>query len=534
MFKQISLDQIHSPCHPKKSIFQDISLTWMLVGVWLINCVLMIIIAIHQIWIPSMNAQDKNYKNIISDPFDGTSLPITHIPNWLNSTNQNKSLHFSQIPSSDIIPIPQYDPEALLQEKNQLLRYTYTVPYMGSYLLNYKENDGSHLGVDIRAPIGTPVLSIANGVVVRALTDRGGHKFVVIRHDNVPLNGEKTTLFSAYLHLSEITVNEGEKIRKGEMLGRVGITGLTTTPHLHFQIDTGDAPFHPYWPFSNREALNQKMNIFQAVSSGLGSQNALRYTINPMNYVQHYLGGNTTEIFTQKIPENIPLKSLEEIVKFSIPEILSDVSPSVTPKNTNDSRGLEDIVYYSAPNSNNIIVASHITRNLQCKNLIGLDTSTAFGINAANLHEQSCLLDEIETISSNESVSRRNALIALMKHFEKNPLSGTSHFLDIPLHDSVLQGYALKAYQEGVLKNNTFNPDRAITKAEFIALINRLGKLQTAPKNYNGIKNLSKNFSLYQALQNYAFTIGEKNLTFTPNLPLSQFDMIDILTRLSH
>jgi murein DD-endopeptidase MepM/ murein hydrolase activator NlpD len=60
---------------------------------------------------------------------------------------------------------------------------------MGSYRLNYKEYDGSHNAIDIRAPIGTPVLSIANGVVVRAVeSDATGNKFVVIRHDNVPIN----------------------------------------------------------------------------------------------------------------------------------------------------------------------------------------------------------------------------------------------------------------------------------------------------------------------------------------------------------
>ena len=80
---------------------------------------------------------------------------------------------------------------------------------MGSYRLNYKENDGSHNAIDIRAPIGTPVLSIANGVVVRTMeTDATGNRFVVIRHDNVPINGKMQNIYSGYLHLSEISVQE--------------------------------------------------------------------------------------------------------------------------------------------------------------------------------------------------------------------------------------------------------------------------------------------------------------------------------------
>ena len=87
-----------------------------------------------------------------------------------------------------------YDPLMLLDAKNisnmaLIERYTYITPYMGSYRLNYKEHDGSHNAIDIRAPIGTPVLSIANGVVVRTVeADSTGNKFVVIRHDSVPLN----------------------------------------------------------------------------------------------------------------------------------------------------------------------------------------------------------------------------------------------------------------------------------------------------------------------------------------------------------
>ena len=64
-------------------------------------------------------------------------------------------------------------------------------------------------------PLDTPILSIANGVVVRTVeSDATGDKFVVIRHDNVPLNGKMVTLYSSYLHLSQINVTEGTKIRK--------------------------------------------------------------------------------------------------------------------------------------------------------------------------------------------------------------------------------------------------------------------------------------------------------------------------------
>lgn len=240
--------------------------------IWLVNCLLASAIAIHEIWLPKMNAAGKTYTNVRADAFDGTSLPIAYIPNWNKPDLRNKSLDFRNISMNDLISLPKYNPATLANPNNIIERFTYTVTYMGSYTLNYKENDGSHLGVDIRAPIGTPVLSIANGVVVRAVeADATGNKFVVIRHENVPYNGKTTDLYSGYLHLSEIAVTEGSKIRKGEMLGRVGITGITTTPHLHLQIDTADAPFHPYWPYTGSEARAAGFSFLQAVTAGLGA-----------------------------------------------------------------------------------------------------------------------------------------------------------------------------------------------------------------------------------------------------------------------
>ena len=141
-----------------------------------------------------MNAGYSSYTTIESDPFDGTIMPILYIPDWSKTQYQNKTIQFSDIPISDYIPLPTYDINALSDTtsntKSSLINhYTYITPYMGSYRLNYKEHDGSHNAVDIRAPIGTPVLSIANGVVIRTIeADAVGTKLVVIRHNNVPVN----------------------------------------------------------------------------------------------------------------------------------------------------------------------------------------------------------------------------------------------------------------------------------------------------------------------------------------------------------
>jgi murein DD-endopeptidase MepM/ murein hydrolase activator NlpD len=195
--------------------------------------------------------------------FDGTVMPIAYIPDWTKTANQDKSKRFEDIPISEYLPIPLYDALALRDEKNTskgttILRYTYITTYMGTYKLDYHEYEGGHLGVDIRAPIGTPVLSIANGVVVRVVeADSTGNRFIVVRHDGIMVDGKSTSLYSGYLHLSEALTKEGDIVRKGDMIGRVGISGITTTPHLHIQIDIAEAPFHPYWHFTGSEAKSQ-------------------------------------------------------------------------------------------------------------------------------------------------------------------------------------------------------------------------------------------------------------------------------------
>ena len=85
-----------------------------------------------------------------------------------------------------------------------------------------------HNGVDFAAPVGTPVRTIADGVVTYSGYDRGGGYTVKIKH------GSRYS--TAYLHLSKIEsgIRVGTRVSRGDQIGRVGMTGLATGPHLHF------------------------------------------------------------------------------------------------------------------------------------------------------------------------------------------------------------------------------------------------------------------------------------------------------------
>lgn len=88
----------------------------------------------------------------------------------------------------------------------------------------------AHLGVDYRAPTGAPVVSVSAGTVVFAAWTRGGGRTVRIRH--------ASAYETAYLHLSSFGpgIRSGARVAQGQLIGRVGSTGLATGPHLHYEL----------------------------------------------------------------------------------------------------------------------------------------------------------------------------------------------------------------------------------------------------------------------------------------------------------
>jgi len=246
--------------------------------------------------------------SILEDPkpFDGTVYPADKVPDWTHWGGDNHVNSYSSISNSDLMDMPEYDPQMLLFPDNQLIwgksehdyirnaKLTYSVVYLGNYMLDHKENAGSHLAVDIRMPTGTPLRSIANGEVVKVSSGSGFGNHVVISHPNVPdpeHPGQITTLYSGYAHMDSVSVKEGEIVDKGDFIGKSGNTGVSTTPHLHFQIDRDEAPWHLYWPFTSQEAAAADLGFFDAVNVGLGSEKAKLYTVHPLDFVQRHLSG---------------------------------------------------------------------------------------------------------------------------------------------------------------------------------------------------------------------------------------------------
>src|SRR5439155_24581385 len=95
-----------------------------------------------------------------------------------------------------------------------------------------------HSGLDISAPWGAPVTAAASGQVALATRAGGGYGTeIVIQHA-----GGLQTLYG---HLSELDIDSGEQVGRGQRIGLVGSTGFSTGPHLHFEVRLGGVARDP-------------------------------------------------------------------------------------------------------------------------------------------------------------------------------------------------------------------------------------------------------------------------------------------------
>ena len=128
---------------------------------------------------------------------------------------------------------------------NTFLRYPLKFSRISSYFTNSRFHPvlkvkRPHNGIDFAAPTGTPVRTVADGIVVQAGYNGGAGNMVKISH------GDRYS--TAYLHLSSITggVKAGARVKRGDVIGAVGSTGLATGPHLHFSFFDRDVYVDPF------------------------------------------------------------------------------------------------------------------------------------------------------------------------------------------------------------------------------------------------------------------------------------------------
>ncbi|MCD4694072.1 M23 family metallopeptidase [bacterium] len=118
------------------------------------------------------------------------------------------------------------------------------------YLAKFKMFTSTHMAIDYAAAIGTPIRSVGDGVITSAGWSSVGYGYITaIKHNS--------TYTTRYAHQSKIIVSPGQKVKQGQIIGYVGSTGLSTGPHLHFEMIKNGIKINP---------LNEKLPASKSIS----------------------------------------------------------------------------------------------------------------------------------------------------------------------------------------------------------------------------------------------------------------------------
>ena len=119
---------------------------------------------------------------------------------------------------------------------------------------------GIHEGIDIVVPIGTPLYAIEDGVVHRIVSAEVGGNQILLKVGKV---------YALYSHLSKFLVNKGDVVRKGQIIGLSGNTGIkSSAPHLHFGLRVEPSFLSSFWSFGKiTPAVGAERNGLVAVPS---------------------------------------------------------------------------------------------------------------------------------------------------------------------------------------------------------------------------------------------------------------------------
>jgi murein DD-endopeptidase MepM/ murein hydrolase activator NlpD len=117
----------------------------------------------------------------------------------------------------------------------------FVMPAAGRLTSSYGMRWGKlHAGIDVAAPIGTPVVAVQKGIVIAAGMNAVGHGYgngIDIRHEDGSV--------SRYAHAEKILVRVGQPVKQGESIMLMGCSGHCTGPHVHFEIRVADKPVDP-------------------------------------------------------------------------------------------------------------------------------------------------------------------------------------------------------------------------------------------------------------------------------------------------
>lgn len=221
--------------------------------------------------------------------FDRTVQPVSRVPNWGAMTKAEQwNRSYEELSEEDFVRVPPYDLNTLTTPMVDLLKdrfnpetiriltakLYYSTRFFGKYDIDATEFTAVHPGIDLKLAEGTPIGAIAGGRVHAIRMDEESLGLHAIVEHRAP-DGE--TYYSIYGHMEAALVKAGDTVVPGQTIGHVGMTGHTTGPHIHLQVDHGEPneTFHEiYWPAS-------------VPSQGTADA----HTVNPIEFIRQFADG---------------------------------------------------------------------------------------------------------------------------------------------------------------------------------------------------------------------------------------------------
>lgn len=206
--------------------------------------------------------QNNPYKKILNADVNNISNKSKEKLDYIKNEKQkiingyNKVLELAKNADIKILnKIPAIQP---LYNKN----FKYPVYGFGKRIDQVYKTLVPHPGIDYAAQKGTPVFATADGKIITAGNKRAYGKRIVIDHGN----GYKTV----YAHLASIDIRKGKKVKRGDKIGIVGMTGKALIPHLHYEIRYEEKPINPVnYFFLDLNAEEYYSIKIEATKSGL-------------------------------------------------------------------------------------------------------------------------------------------------------------------------------------------------------------------------------------------------------------------------
>ncbi len=217
--------------------------------------------------------------------FNRTMHPVARVPNWgAMRTPAEWNRSYKEMSDNDFVAIPSYNTSELTTPVSSLSenftpeniiiltkKLYYSTRFFAAYDLDAAEFSGTHAGMDLKLPLGTPVGVVAGGRVQAVQNNDRLGLSVIVEHRH-PTDG---TFFSIYGHLGTASVRAGQDLEPGQRLGTIGMTGQTSAPHLHLQIDRAQA---------DESAIHIPYHVTSIPSISAAQQ----YTLHPIRFIQTY------------------------------------------------------------------------------------------------------------------------------------------------------------------------------------------------------------------------------------------------------